>query len=383
MFDSTFIRSAINRSAANPLDRRRFIRAAGLTSAGVGAATLLSAPGASAAPAAAVAADSGAVSDGAILNFALNLEYLEAEFYYRATTGNGLPDNLTTGTGSRGSVSGGKKVPFKTKAIRQYAEEIAKDEGQHVAFLRAALGKSAVARPTIDLNTSFTGAAVAAGLIKQGETFDPYANEQNFLLAAFIFEDVGVTAYKGAAPLVTNKTYLGAAAGILAAEAYHAGLIRTSLYNMGLQVPAGKISDARDSLDGSSDLDQGITVDGGSNIVPLDENGIAFGRTPGQVLNIVYLNPKSVTEGGFFPDGVNGTLNTSEGAGSMPSGGAATGGGGTAPTAGASERTDTGLLVGGAAAAVGAVAAAGAYQRHRTQAAGDPAVGSSGGVAGV
>ncbi len=330
------------------------MRAAGLTSVGVGAATMLSAPGAS-------AADSGAVTDSAILNFALNLEYLEAEFYHRATTGAGLPDNMTTGTGKRGGVTGGRKVTFKTKNIRQYAEEITKDEGQHVAFLRKALGSAAVARPTINLDASFTGAAMAAGLIKAGQKFDPYANEQNFLLAAFIFEDVGVTAYKGAAPLVSNKTYLSAAAGILAAEAYHAGLIRTSLYNMGLMDPAGKISDARDSLDGSSDLDQGISVNGTSNIVPLDENGIAFSRTPGQVLNIVYLSPKAVTKGGFFPDGVNGALNQSGGAGAatMPSGGAATGGGGTA------EGRSTELLVGGALAAAGAVAAAGAYQHSK------------------
>lgn len=48
-----------------------------------------------------------------------------------------------------------------------------------------------------------------------------------------------------------------------------------------------------------------------SNIVPTDENSIAFSRSPGQVLNIVYLNPKKVTSGGFFPAGVNGELNTS------------------------------------------------------------------------
>jgi hypothetical protein len=79
-----------------------------------------------------------------------------------------------------------------------------------------------------------------------------------------------------------------------------------------LQRPLRRISDARDSLDGPADLDQGIKVRGKANIVPTDDNGIAFSRTPGQVLNIVYLNPAAVTEGGFFPEGVNGEVNTSD-----------------------------------------------------------------------
>lgn len=42
--------------------------------------------------------------------------------------------------------------------------------------------------------------------------------------------------------------------------------------------------------------------------MPLDANGIAFSRSPGDVLNIVYLTKDTATKGGFFPAGVNGSL---------------------------------------------------------------------------
>ncbi len=291
------------RSTEDETDRRRFFKAAGLAGLGTFGATALGGLDR------AVATDGP--SDAAILNFALNLEYLEAEFYSYAVAGHGLADRITTGTGDRGPVIGGREVHFKTPTIRRYAWEIAQDEKDHVRFLRSALGSAAVARPTIDIRNSFTAAARAAGLIGPGQTFDPYANENNFLLAAFIFEDVGVTAYKGASPLIDNKTYLEAAAGILAVEAYHAATIRSSLYEKGLRGAARKISAARDRLDGSSNKDQGIGSDQHANIVPADRNGVAFSRTAGQVLNVVYLTPESRQQGGFFPAGVNGPINTS------------------------------------------------------------------------
>ena len=273
-----------------------------------------------------------APTDADILNFALNLEYLEAQFYVYAATGAGLPNSKLTGTGTQGAVIGGRRVNFTDQVVAQYAQEIAQDEIAHVDFLRAQLGASAVAQPAIDVggtdpNGAFSTAARAAGLVGPGQVFDPYANDENFLLGAYIFEDVGVTAYKGAAPLITSKVFLEAAAGILAVEAYHAGLIRTVLYGKGIAVPAPqlidateRISNARDSLDGDFDNDQGVrnrpaasTLITGvaSNIAPLDENGLAYSRSAGQTLNIVYLNRMAVDRGGFFPNGVNGNIRTS------------------------------------------------------------------------
>jgi hypothetical protein len=270
-------------------------------------------------------ASAQALTDADILNFALNLEYLEAQFYLFAVNGTGLPNTSLTGTGTRGNVRGGRQVNFADTVVRQYAKEIAADEAAHVNFLRAQLGSAAVSMPEVDIsadpNGAFSNAARAAGLIGAGQSFDPYASDDNFLLGAFIFEDVGVTAYKGAAPLINSKTFLEASAGILAVEAYHAGLIRTVLYARGVATPSLRqatelISNARDTLDGAHELDEGVAPRGvgataQSNIVPVDQNGITFSRSAGRVLNIVYLNRQAVAAGGFFPNGVNGTIRTS------------------------------------------------------------------------
>jgi hypothetical protein len=287
-------------------DRRRFLAFAGMGTLGVLGASQL---GALEGPLDALDKARGGIaqSDIDILNFALNLEYLEAEFYLRAAFGRGLADSDTTGTGTRGSVIGGSAVPFTNPVFRDYAEEIARDEEAHVKFLRSALGSAAVARPTINLRESFTNAAIAAGLITAGQTFNPFADERSFLLGAFIFEDVGVTAYKGAAPLLKDKNILAAAAGILAVEAYHAGEIRTVLFSLGAIAETKAISDLRDAVDGPTDDDQPIRVQGHANIIPSDANGLAFGRTTAQVLNIVYLGGASGSFG-FFPDRLNGTI---------------------------------------------------------------------------
>lgn len=279
--------------------RRAFLRSMGLGAAGLATlgTGLISMTGEAAA----------APTDADILNFALNLEYLEAEFYLRAVFGRGLDSADVQGTGTLGGVTGGRKVPFASKAVRLYAREIANDEQAHVRFLRGALGGASVARPAINLTASFTAAARAAGLVGPTDTFDAFANENNFLLAAFIFEDVGVTAYKGAARLIENKDILEAAAGILAVEAYHAGEVRTLLYGRGFFAQAKAISDLRDAVDGSTDLDQGVGEADRANIVPTDRNGLAFSRSPGQVLNIVYLGGQG-NNNGFFPKKLNGNI---------------------------------------------------------------------------
>jgi hypothetical protein len=113
-------------------------------------------------------------------------------------------------------------------------------------------------------------------------------------------------AHNGAAPLISSKTYLSAAASILAVEAYHAGAIRTLLLELGQADVTNKISALRASASNAQD-DQGVTLNQKVNIFPVDGNALAFSRTTTQVLNVVYLGG-AANGYGFFPNRLNGNI---------------------------------------------------------------------------
>ena len=282
-------------------------------------------------------------TDADVLNFALNLEYLEAQFYLYAATGSGLASTDTsvpsgyTGDYIAGSVTVGSAaaVPNLTAAQQEILNEIAFEEQTHVQFLRTALGPAAVPMPDIDL--SFFGPLAVAATITTQPTgpmaFNPFSSFDYFLVGAFIFEDVGVTAYAGAAPLISamgvSEGYLTAAAGILAVEAYHAAYIRTSLTANAIASGTGAMdpyvsaanlvenlramltvgNSAAPSTSGS--VETLLVVPTASNtpsaIVAADPtNAIGFSRTVNQVHHIVYGSPTvGVAKGGFFPNGTN------------------------------------------------------------------------------
>jgi hypothetical protein len=279
------------------------------------------------------------LGDSDYLNFALNLEYLEAEFYLRAATGNGLSAADTGNATTTVTIPSTTLIPGLTTAQQNYIYEIAQNELDHVRFLRSALGSDAVSRPDIDLMNSFNAAASAAGI---GSTFNPFGSYEAFLVGAFVFEDVGVTAYHGAAGALSNtttgKTYLAAAASIMAVEAYHAAEIRTLLIadsvatatmTSTLVTPnptfvgyANQISKLRATLGGGAET--ALTAlppyaipfvptayMPASSIVACDPtNSIAYARSTDEVLHIVYAAPPGagVKGGGFFPNGLTGNI---------------------------------------------------------------------------
>lgn len=253
------------------LNRRNFIRNIALTGAAVAGSQLLAGCGGGTVSAA-------TIPETDVLNFALNLEYLEAEFYLVATTGSGLGAGDTGA--ATGPTTGGSKVTFTDSALAQIAAEIASDELAHVRFLRSALGAGAVPKPAINLNALGVG----------------FANDAQFLTLARAFEDTGVSAYAGAATLLTGNN-LQAAAQILATEALHTGNLRLKVIQAGVTVTA---TDSQDKPPSAP-----------STYFNVDSNGLSIKRTTSQVLSIVFASSApGTTHGGFFPNGVNGNINT-------------------------------------------------------------------------
>ncbi len=122
--------------------------------------------------------------DAEILNFALTLEYLEADFY----------------------TVKGRQVGLSGQA-RAYASQFSAEESEHVTALTAAikqLGGTPVKKPTFVFPTS---------------------DEKSFLALASTLENTGVGAYNGAGPSIKDKKVLAAAGSIVQIEARHAAAI--------------------------------------------------------------------------------------------------------------------------------------------------------------
>ena len=252
-----------------------------------------------------------ALVDADVLNFALDLGYLTASFYSLAVTGTGIPSSVLGSLAASGTVYGGSKVTFADRTIASYAEEIMQRELQHLTLLRTLLGSAAAPVPTIDLTPrgGFLSFAAATNGLSPGVAYDPFANDDKFLLGAYLFQDVMVTAYKSAVRLLPTRTHVDAFSGILATKSYHAGLLRTLLYRRGLTAPALRaateaIAKLRDGFDGRAVTDRGVALNGDrTSVVAVDSDGAVYGRTLGQVLNLMYTNSGAVKSGGFYPGG--------------------------------------------------------------------------------
>ena len=232
-------------------------------------------------------AQSSPVPVTAVLNFALNLEYLEANFYSIVATGSPIAASVAlSGAGTIMNPPSGFKLDATTQSITL---ALMKDELNHINLLQTTisqLGGTPVPQPTINFG--------AKGNI---------TSQVQFLVAARQFTALGGSAYAGSAQLlVSNATVLTAAARILGAEGQHAGAVNGQCVIQGVTSPA---IDAQDVPPSSANF---FTV--------LPNTALGPQRNTSQVLGVAYgvsmpttTNPPTgTTFGGFFPKGVNGTV---------------------------------------------------------------------------
>ncbi len=133
-------------------------------------------------------ASGSAKGDLEIVNYALTLEYLEAEFYKQA-------------------IASGE---VKTKAVIEVAKTIAEDENQHVMALTATveqLGGKPAAKPKTNFDEVLAG------------------GEKKILETAASVENLGAAAYLGQAGNIKNKDVLAAALSIHSNEGRHAAVL--------------------------------------------------------------------------------------------------------------------------------------------------------------
>jgi hypothetical protein len=149
--------------------------------------------------------------DVAILNYAYALEQLEAAFYTKVTDHpfNGITQNET-----------------------ETFVEIRDHEEAHKSFLKKALGDHAI--PEIEVDFSQVD----------------FKSRSSALAAADSFENLGIAAFNGAGPLISNADYLAAAGTIVSVEARHAAMISALLHGPSA-ASAGKGHVSAEGLDGA------------------------------------------------------------------------------------------------------------------------------------
>ncbi|KAK6913656.1 hypothetical protein RJ641_020977 [Dillenia turbinata] len=259
-----------------------------------------------------------------LLEFPLNLEYLEAEFFLWGALGHGLDQVAPQLTQGGPPPFGARKAnldPLTRDVILQFAY-------QEVGHLRAI--KEAVTgfpRPLLNLS-----AASFANVINHAfgkplvPPFDPYANSINYLIASYMVPYIGLTGYVGANPKLQAETSKRLVAGLLAVESGQDAVIRGLLYQRALSrvKPYGvsvaeftnKISELRNKLGKGGVKDEGLIVplvEGAEgkvsgNILAGDQNSIAYDRTPEEILRIVYGSGDECVPGGFYPKGADGKI---------------------------------------------------------------------------
>ncbi|KAI3934875.1 hypothetical protein MKW92_021451 [Papaver armeniacum] len=259
-----------------------------------------------------------------LLHFSLNLEYLEAEYFFYGALGYGL-DKIAPELVMGGPPPIGAQKANLDELVNRIIEEFGYQEVGHIRAIKTTVG--GFPRPLMNLSAcNFATIMNDAFGYPLDPPFDPYANSLNFMLASYVIPYVGLTGYVGANPFMKGWKTKSLLAGLLGVEAGQDAVIRMYLYERAdykvypydytVAEFTERISELRNKLGMCGIKDEGICVPLNlgaenrttSNVLSADYNSLSYARTPREILRIVYGTGSEHVPGGFFPKGENGKI---------------------------------------------------------------------------
>ncbi|KAL9237493.1 hypothetical protein vseg_012032 [Gypsophila vaccaria] len=264
-------------------------------------------------------------SDIDLLEFALNIEYLEAEYFLNGALGHGLDNKTVPKLAGRGHLPIGPRKarldPLVNSIIYQFGLQ---EVGNIRAIKRVVKG---FPKPKMNLSTTIFAEAINVAFGRPlMPPFDPYLSTLNYLIGCYMIPLLGVTTYIEMNAKVQSPKAQKLVGALLAVESGQDAVIRTLMYERRLQrvVPYGiplqdftnNLSNIRNKLAKVGIRDEGLVVDptlgaegkSALNILSLGEDSIPYSRTPAEVLRVLYSTGDEHRKGGFFPDGAGGNL---------------------------------------------------------------------------
>nr|XP_009759793.1 PREDICTED: desiccation-related protein PCC13-62-like [Nicotiana sylvestris] len=263
-------------------------------------------------------------SDVDLLEFPLNLEYMEAEFFLWGSFGYGL-DSFAPELADGGPSPIGARIAKLSPLIRDVIAQFGFQEVGHVRAIKNTV--AGFPRPLLNLSREAFATVMNDAFGHQLEPpFNPYANDINYLLASYVIPYIGLTGYIGANPKLHSPTSKRLLAGLLGVESGQDAVLRALLYERGREnvEPYGitvveftnRISELRNKLGRHGLKDEGLKVkptvgaEGKirGNILAGDKYSLSYDRTPEEILRIVYGSGNENKPGRFYPKGADGRI---------------------------------------------------------------------------
>ncbi|EFJ19519.1 hypothetical protein SELMODRAFT_233386 [Selaginella moellendorffii] len=272
-------------------------------------------------------------SDVDRINLALNIHYLQAEFFLHAAFGHGL-DKVNAKLAKKGPPPvGGRKARLSTR-MEHVAKELGLQSTGHIRAIHDKLDKQSICRPLLNISVGVWDSLISKALIHNHTEvdgggslhFDPYENDANFLIAAYVIPYIGLNTLIDSSNRVTGIQARKLVSGLMGVQAGQDAVIRTLLfeimenklrpYNVTVAKLTSLVSDLRHKLDHTRKADEGLSVHQNrgaekqvnGNLISANDYSMAISRSPQQVLQVLYGTGDASVPGFFFPKGANGKI---------------------------------------------------------------------------